>query len=128
MFVRAGVTEVVPTVLSWLDEPLGYKKHLWQQAHDWFATKSDDDKQMIQFLVREAAASAAVGIAVEFDGAAGFEDVEGKAAEFVVSLRVYRDRHYQPNDVAQEIVEICPPSHGEEVHDIVMNLLDAGQE
>ena len=124
MLYRVGVVEAYEVFFEGMARPAGHQKAKWQGIQDWYVSKGAEEQQLVNTILKEVLIGSVFGLAVNFDGAAGYEEVDNKFAEFVVSLRLYGSLEEEEVGTATEYVEICPASGGEDIHDIFMSLVD----
>ena len=125
MLFQVGVEEGSQAFFASLESPTGQDKRTWEEVKHWHGNKTDEEKQFIGFIVKEAIIQAIHGIAVNFDGAAGYDYIDERPIEFAVALRVYDSIDAVEIGDSNETIEICPTVHGADVHDIFINLADA---
>lgn len=124
MLYRVGIEQAYRTFFASIDNPVGHNKEQRLKISHWYASKGFEEQQLINTILRKAMALSVFGIAVNFDGDAGYEEVDNKFAEFVVSLRMYGSLEEEEVGAPTEFVEICPTNGGENIHDIFMSLVD----
>ena len=124
MLFQVGVEEGRQAFFASLDNPTGQDKRTWEKVKQWYGNKTDEEQQFISFIVKEAIVQAVHEIAVNFDGAAGYDYVGERPIEFAVALRVYDSIEAAELGRADETIEICPTLHGVDSHDLFINMAD----
>ena len=124
MLLNMGVKESINTLFDAMSHPTGTRKQQWTDVQAWYESRTQEDKDSIRFLIKEATVFSAVGIAAFLDGIVRYVDAEGKPAEFAVALQIYQDYDAASKKDYTEVIPICPTQRGEDVHDILLSLLD----
>jgi len=128
MLLEVGVQGTLRDLYEMMDDPIGPDKAKWQEASKWHEDLSAEGKQHVRFLVENAIITALFRVAVNFDGAQGFREADAHQIDFAVNMRIYKSKETVANERPDETIEICPTMHGDEVHDIFLNLVDDAKE
>jgi len=131
MLFQQGFQGSLESVASSLQEPpVGSRLIEWEAAKKWCDRLDERDKSALSFLLTRVSVSAIFGIACFLDGASGYQSIEGydsQPADFIVSLRTYKDVTSYEMQVPAETIQVCPTEHGEDVHDIFLSLVDEAE-
>ncbi len=127
MLFRVGVEEGLETFFDSLGAPGGQNKKAWEDAKQWYENESEEGKRFVRFVAKEAIIRAVFGLAVNFDGATGYSYVGERPIEYVIAMRVYESVDVIGLNSPDETIEICPTTHGDDVHDIFLNLVDKAE-
>ncbi|MCW3099907.1 MAG: hypothetical protein JWL77_5525 [Chthonomonadaceae bacterium] len=125
MLYAVGIERGQGLFYDMMETPGGQDKQTWEKIKKWYADQPEEAKTLLQFMIKEAMISSVFELAVSFDGASGYHEVGVHRAEFAVSLRIFESDAALENETPDATIEICPTTHGEDVHDIFLNLIDA---
>jgi hypothetical protein len=89
--------------------------------HDWFRSLSDDDKEKVVEVVREAVDHALFSTMVLLDGATSGWPVQGRYSDFALYLQVYNDEESYLENAPSSRERINRPANAEDLHDRFMN-------
>lgn len=124
MLYTVGIEEGRNAFYASLEHPVGQHREEWEKAKNWYANQIEEERGFVNFLIREAMTLAVHGIAVRLDGASGYEYHNNNPIDYCVALRVYQNDSDAESDVPAQVIDICPTTYGEDVHDILLELVD----
>jgi len=128
MLFQVGVKESLEGFYDSLDTPGGQNKKTWEDVRKWHENETDEVRRFVRFIVKEAIVLSVHGLAVNLDGASGYNYVGEHPIEYAVTMRTYQSIDAIENHSPRETIEICPTTHGEDVHDIFLYFVDQAEE
>jgi hypothetical protein len=124
ILANVGIEGGLDTFYKTLNSPLRRKDRMWETARIWCESQPDEVEKIVQFMLRQAVVVSVVGLAVHFDGAAGYEMIEDRPAELAVSFLLYDTIDDAMEGRIAESIQVCPKESGEEIHDILLDIVD----
>lgn len=121
---QRGIEGSIKVVYRLIQRPIGPQKDEWTQLKAWYESLTDEQKRLFAFLVKQAMISAVFGLAVFFDGASEYHFVGEHPVDFAIAMQVYNNLDDAMEGKIEERIEVCPTHHGEDLHDILLNLID----
>ena len=124
MLFEVGVERGLQGMYDLMENPPHQEKETWAKVKEWYGNQSEESKQIVRFMAKEAIIFAVFELEVNFDGAAGNRVWGEHQVDFAVNMRVYESEEAVENETPDTTIAVCPTTRGEDVHDIFLDLVD----
>lgn len=117
----------IKVVEDLLNQPPTTREGNWEKASQWFQELTPEKRELVRALIKQTVAVSLESLLVFLDGAAGYHYAAEKPVVFRLRADLFSSVETAEHHEIEAIIEICPTTQGEDLHDIFFHLVEEAE-